>query len=135
MDDDSLTMQQWTAHDGQLTKTAWRWSGGLLIDVAMDNRNGQLGKWTAWQWTACDGQLGAIYHLALDGLAMDSYGLAIKCWTARQCHNGGLGNVAMDSSRWMTACNRRLSDKALDSLAMDGLAMDGLAIKHWMARR
>ena len=37
MDDDSLTMQRWTAHDGQLAKMACLWSGGWLGDVAMDS--------------------------------------------------------------------------------------------------
>jgi hypothetical protein len=53
MDDYSLTMQRWTAHDGQLAKMAWQWSGGRLDDVAMDSL----------QW----GQLSK-----MDGLAMDS---------------------------------------------------------------
>jgi hypothetical protein len=71
--------------------------------------------------------------LAMDGLAMAGHGLAIKRWTARQCCNGGLGDVVKDGSRWMTARDRLLSNKALDSLAMDGLAMDSLAIKRWAA--
>ena len=71
----------------------------------------------------------------MDGLAMDGYGLAIKGWTARQCCNGGLGDVAKDSSRLTTACDGRLGDKALDGSAMDGLAMDGSAFKRWTARR
>ena len=73
--------------------------------------------------------------LALDGLVMDGYGLAIKRWTARQCCNGGLDDVAMDGSRWMTACDRPLGDKALDGSALDSLAMDSLAIKCWTAWR
>jgi hypothetical protein len=64
-------------------------------------RNKQLAmdssvQWTAWQLTARDGHLGAMDGLAMDGFAMDGYGLAIKRWTARQCRNGGLGDVAMD---------------------------------------
>ena len=59
------------------------------------------------QWTACDGQLGAMGGSAMDGLAMDGlamnvygwamdgYDLAIKRCTARQCHNGGLGDDAL----------------------------------------
>jgi hypothetical protein len=66
---------------------------------------------------------------------MDGYGLAIKRWTVRQCHNGGLGNVTMDGSRWMTARDSPLGDKALDGSAMDSLAMDGLAIKRRTAWR
>jgi hypothetical protein len=60
MDDDSSTMQRWTARDGQLTKN------GLAME----------------QWTARDGQLGAMDGSAMDGLSMD--GSAIKRWTARQ---------------------------------------------------
>jgi hypothetical protein len=60
MDDDSLTMQQWMARDGQLAKN------GLAMEL----------------WTARDGQLGAMDGSAMDGLSMD--GSAIKRWTARQ---------------------------------------------------
>ncbi len=134
IDDDSLTMQRWTAHDGQLAKN------GMAMErlSARQCRDGQLvidcsAKWTAWQWTAHVGLLGAMDGLAMDCLAMDGYGLAIKCWTARQCHNGGLGYVAMDGSRCRTARDGQLGDKALDGSA--GLAMDSLAIKRWMALR
>jgi len=66
------------------------------------------------QWTAKNGRLGngrlgdgQLCNKALDGSA-------IKLWTALRCRNGGLGNAAMDSLRWMTACDGRLGDKALD---------------------
>jgi hypothetical protein len=52
-------------------------------------------QWTAWQWTARDGQLGAMDGLAMDGLAMEGNSLAISA--------GRLGNVAMEDSamsRW-----------------------------------
>jgi len=52
------------------------------------------------QWTACNGQLGAMNGSAMDGLAMDSYGSAIKRWTARQSHDGQL---AMDEGWQWTA--------------------------------
>ena len=87
-------------------------------------------RWTAWQCR--DGRLGDV-AMAMVGLAMD--GLAIKRWTSRQCRNRWLGNVVMNSSRWTTACNGRLGDKALDGSAMDSLAMDGSGIKRWTARR
>ncbi len=53
MNDDSSTMQQWTARDGQLMKngfamerwTAWQCRSGRLV---MDNS----AQWTGWQWTA-----------------------------------------------------------------------------------
>ena len=120
---------RWTARKNGMAME--RWMARLCRDgqLAMDSS----AKWTAWQWTARDGQLGAMDGLALDGLAMAGYGLAIKRWTARQCRNGGLGDVANDGSRLTNARDGRLGDKAMDSSAMDSLAMDGLAIKRWTA--
>jgi hypothetical protein len=123
MEDDSLT-----THDGQLAKNGMamkRW-------MARQCRDGQLAidcsaQWTAWLWTAHVGLLSAMDGLAMDGLAMDGYGLAIKRWTARQCRIGGLGDVAMDGSRWRTARDGRLGDKALDGSSMDS--------SRWMARQ
>jgi hypothetical protein len=83
-------------------------------DGAMDGK-------TMSRWTAHVGLLGTMDGLAMDGLAMDGYGLAIKRWTARQCRNGGFGNVAMDGSRWRTARDGRLGDKALDASSMGSL--------------
>ena len=53
MDDDSLTMQRWTARDGQLVKN----SLAMEQFTARRCRDGQLvmdssAKWTAWQWMA-----------------------------------------------------------------------------------
>jgi hypothetical protein len=66
---------------------------------------------------------------------MDGYGLGIKRWLARQCCKGVLSDVAMDGTRWMTARDRLLSNKALDGSSTDSLAMDSLAIKRWTAWR
>jgi len=66
------------------------------------------------QWTAKNGRLGngrlgdgQLRYKALDGSA-------IKLCTAQRCRNGGLDDAAMDSSRWTTARDGRLGDKALD---------------------
>ena len=51
------------------------------------------------RWTAKNGRLGNVRldNGQLCDKALD--GLAIRRWTARGCHNGGLGNAAMDSSK------------------------------------
>ncbi len=66
--------------------------------------------------TAKNGRLGNV-RLG-DGQLCDKAleGLAIRRWTARGCHNGGLGNAAMDSLQWTTACDGRLGNNALDGL-------------------
>ena len=112
-------MQQWTACDGQLPKTASRWSDGRLGNVTMDSS-----RWTAqpnrrlgngWlgderlrlgdkvldgsalsRCTACNGQ-----RLAMDGLA-------IKHWTAKY---GRLGNGRLGDGQ--------LCDNTVGSMLMD----------------
>ena len=62
-------------------------------------RDGAMDGSAMSQWTAHDGQLSPIDGSAMDGLAMNGCGLAIKCWTARHCLDVQL---AMDNgSRWM----------------------------------
>ena len=66
-------------------------------------------RWTAKNGRLCNGLLGngQLCDKALDGSA-------ITRWTAWRCRNGGLGNAAMDCSRWTTARDGRICDKALD---------------------
>ena len=68
------------------------------------------------RWTAKNGRLGNGRHDngQLCDKALD--GSAIRRWTARGCCNGGLGDAAMESLRWTTACNGRLDNRALDGL-------------------